>query len=425
MLGVYIPEGFGQSLRPKLAAAQAGTGKITYAVVADSIGQGCYGSTFALGSFAARVGASLRGADLSASDGGSGFTGSAYTKTYLDKLTGAATVSSFYAPELWTLAGTTDIEIPSLSNANFSADGPGAVCLQMAAGATATATVRGTTVTVWGRQLDGNAQTYSIQIDGGAVNSYTTAVAKGIWRQTFSGLAPGAHTVKVTATTPGAANIFYLNGFKGENASGVVVDNYAVSGMASFAYNGVTGNQSAFNGVTTSASSGLYGPAIDWSGGVQNPADVLVYALAWNDADNARLLDRFAHDVNLALYAFRNSGQDKEIAVVVPHLGKAGEGKTFAAGKGYNAEYAARLRALASAYGAAFVNFHEIGQCNSDWWASRGYGSVGKTAPGAVAANVAAWDGAHQSDAGAAFMASTLLPVLQGKVGAQTLPVIR
>ncbi|GEM_PF-2156905 len=425
MQGVYVPEGWGQFWLPKLAAAQAGTGKAALAIPGDSVTQGCYASTFPQG-WAGLLGLDLRGANGSADDGGSGFNGAANSPTYITTLA-SASVAANYASSLWSLTGTWTVQSPSLSNSNFYADGPGSIQLMGAAGATATTTVRGTTVTVYVFRVANIAQTATLTIDG-VDNAITIpSVATGTILAFSFAVGAGNHTLKFTVNSVGSGTVVYLCGFSGENASGLVVNNFAASGVCSNVYSNVTGNQSTINGATTSTGSGTLGPAGLWSGGPAYPADLVVYPLGLNDVNNARTVDRFAHDLSTYLQGLKNGGTyngiayspngQTEVLLVSPFYGNFGNVQTSRFGP----EYALRTRSVAAHFNAAHVDLNVLWRNSYAYAQGLGYMAVASGAtPGASGS-----DPCHLSDPGHAAQRSAILPVVLGKVGAQTLPVIR
>ncbi|MFF9649689.1 SGNH/GDSL hydrolase family protein [Streptomyces sp. NPDC014622] len=139
----------------------------------------------------------------------------------------------------------------------------------------------------------------------------------------------------------------------------------------------------------------------EWNGGVNYPADLVIYTAAPNDARQNIPVDEWSKNVAKYLSTVRAVDNGKtDILFCLPHNGNH-DLTNFV----YQ-DYVARGRGLADAYGAAFIDLWSIGRNSWDYWNSLGYwGDLSN--PGAVGTDVI-----HMSDAGHKFMADTVLPVL-------------
>lgn len=232
--------------------------------------------------------------------------------------------------------------------------------------------------------------TYSI--DGAAAVSVADSGITKIQVTTITGLAAGDHTVvlKHNGTT---GSFFSPCGVAGENASGVVVNNYGLSGAQTS---------------TFSDASAAYQPGT-WNGGPNYPADLLIYALGANDAlanvtpDNFALnLRKFFNNVKdgTALSGAKATGET-DILIMMQHIG------TYDSASLVWHNYTSRARMIAEAYGAAYVDIWSLGRNSWNYWHDQGNWGNSTTAGG-----VAGTDTIHMSDAGHAAVADAILPIL-------------
>lgn len=381
--GVYLPSGWGQFWLPKLAQARAGTGLARVAVAGHSIARGYYASRLGKGFAGLLTGALQQGAD-----GGSGFQTVADTSAVMTAVgltTGQAA--------LFDSSGTGDYLATTGTWArSTTASGPGGVQVYATtAGAKLTAKIRGTKarITVLGTAT---GDTYAVTIDGVAKAPLTT-VGSGPGVVEYTGLSAGTHSVVLTYT--GAlSNQALICGIGGENASGAVVDMYAVGGAQSSVV------------ATTSVA--------NWTGGPSAAADLLIVSDEANDLSASVTPDTWARNLHLFLDTVRgNKGGATgatDIVIVFANPGLFDTGNLAA-------EYVQRARGLAEYYGAALVNFAALGRNSYDYWTSLGYWSQGPAVPGA-AAPPANGDKGHPSDAGHLYMANVLAPIVTGIAGA-------
>lgn len=373
--GIYVPAGWGEFIRPKLALAKTGAGLATIACFGDSI-MGYFTSNLKTKTTPARVQQKLR--DAGYPDGGSGFFSVRNSRIHLSSIDAA------YNSVMMSYTGTW-----TSSNVN---DGPGNTGIQSSVdGSTATYTVRGSTVGIVflrGSGSGGAANVASVTIDGGAPilisNNGSSAVIR---QQLASGLSSGDHTVVVTKT---GTTRFDLWGFYGENPSGVLVNNFS-------AYGSTTGNDTA--------ASYVFGNPAAWSGGHLWPSDLFIYAKGANDANGTALAaDTYVDNVRKVLEQVRNTGTatgNTDIILFLPYLGNFDPTRLGSA-------YSVRLRGLADHYGAALINGGPVYRNSQAYAVSSGYLGVTNGAnPGASGS-----DSVHVSDQGADWNADLIMRVL-------------
>ncbi|MFF1684498.1 GDSL-type esterase/lipase family protein [Streptomyces sp. NPDC058254] len=377
--GIYVPPGWGATWRAKRDAA--GTAQAKIAVVGGSASQGFYASNPHTKSWPGVVRTALQS---SYGDGGSGFMSSSMSSTVLSSGDAAALAA-------WTSAGA----IIGQSGAwlqGGSKYGPGVNYLYAdTTGASLTFTVRGTTAKIYTVSGGGARAAFTYQIDGGtAVNVADSGIsASNIQVTTITGLSNASHTVKVTwaGTATGTGQNLSVCGVSGENATGVIVHNLALAGAMSSTY---------ANNATTALNA-------TWNGGVDFPADLVIFTAGPNDATNNTTGDAWAANVAKYLKAVKDTGTangSTDVMFLLPHLG------THDTTNFKYQDYATRALALAHTYNAAFVDMWTIGDNSWQAWNALGYWgtSAGSGAAGA--------DSVHLSDAGFAFMANQILPIL-------------
>jgi lysophospholipase L1-like esterase len=399
--GIYVPPQWGTNWKAKLAAAKAGTGLARVACVGDSITVGQFASNLDTKNWPGLVRTALQ---ASFGDGGSGFKSVMDTALVLNSSSYTAAVASSSLIALsgtWTV-GTT---VP---------DGPGAqYILGTTTGASATYSVRGTSASViylagsttgWGNM--------TITIDGtlaATINTNTGSNAVTEW--TSSTLSAGSHTVVVAApAASGGTNQVFLCGVSGRNATGVVVDKYARSSFPSQAFNGLTAQTWVSSTITYGGSGqGGYGTPAKWAGGSARPADLVIYAMGVNDS---HLLSPVAPDTyirNVRGYLDEvkdGTGQDgsTDVMLILPHRGAPSFEEQST---NYYANYTARLRGLAEAYNAAFIDYFPIGRNSWNYWNSLGYWGNNGFGDGRSGT-----DPVHLSDAGFQAMADAITPIV-------------
>lgn len=383
---VYIPRGWGSAAwYPALTASGSSLAKV--AIVGDSISQGFDASTIAN----SWVGLLRSALQARYGDGGSGFVGVMWSK-----LMSTATATNYATLHDATVElSATGWTAYQNDTVQATGDGPGG-CTIYANSSSRTATfktVRGSKVSLWFERIgtsaspntggkidwtiDGSAQT---QIDtAGAVAASTPEAA------TVTGLSTGTHTV--VATTNVSAGTQYVNiaGCAGENTTGVVVHNYAKSGLRAAAL------------ATQGASA--YGNMAAWSGGQSNQADLVVLAVGVNDARANIAADTYIASIRKALDQIKSLGSRNGAVDVLIVMMPVGKWENSGAGPGGStvlyADYCLRMRGIAECYGAAFVNLWTVGRNNWDALNTVNYWSNGHSGTGNSGS-----DGVHPGDTG-------------------------
>jgi lysophospholipase L1-like esterase len=401
--GIYVPPGWGSFWRAARANAHAGTGLARVAFVGDSLFEGLLSSNLDTKPYTGLIKAALQTAY---GDGGSGFKSVADTPLILDL--SSSTYGNAVAGVV-TLTGT-------WVN-NTTADGPAAQNVQAQSnGATATYVIRGRFVSVL--YFTGASASFgqmNVSIDGTAqtpVNTNTGAqgVAETIYDM-GSG-STGNHTVVVTAPNATASTAFvFLCGFSGRNSSGVVADKYARGGFGSDSMANLASHSFTAQSTTYGAVSGSFGKAGQWSGGSARPADLVIYGMGLNDSHATTTTlntpDTYIRNVRLFLDDVKTGGTQQgnvDLMLIANFMGPGFEDSATT----YYANFVSRLRALADAYGAAFVNLWELGRNSWNWMITQGYMGTQANAGGG-----AGTDPVHFSDLGHQWAANQILPALQ------------
>lgn len=296
----------------------------------------------------------------------------------------------------------------NIYNAGGSTDGPGSLQLvngpasgagPFVAGTLTWRNVYGSTINLY--SADTNA-TVNISIDGGAnipiVLTNTSSIRKNL---VASNLPPGPHTVVLSV---GAVGVF-ICGIEGLNPTGAVVHNYSQIGYTS---------QSVAN-----AAVWTNGFAPSWMGGVNNPADLVIYQMGVNDAGSAVQPFLVSNTANGVIGAFNSyldwvrvfldgirdttNNTPPDVLLWHSHIGN-----TEAAGPKKRAwsQYAMGFLGLAQVYNCAYINFWTLGRNSYSNWTNLSYwGSAAN--PGLPGA-----DGVHLSDIGHNYVGSTFLQLL-------------
>lgn len=376
--GIYVPPGWGTHWKAK--RNQALTTKARIVVVGGSASQGYYASNLHTGGWVGGIRTALQ---TQYGDGGSGFFPASRTATYISGSADANARTAWLANRsiaaqtgVWTLGG--------------SQYGPGCTYVYcQTTGASITFTVTGSIVKIYTVTGASTRAGYTYQIDGGTA----VAVADGggssasIQTTTVSGLSAGTHEVKLTwnGTSSGTGQFLSVVGVAGENATGVVVDNLAKAGARASTYGNHTA--SALNAV--------------WNGGANYPADLCIFTAGPNDAVAGTTVDQWSNSVARYFKAVRDANNGAtDLMILLPHLG------THDVTNFLYQDYASRARGLADAYGAALVDVWAIGRNSWSYWNSLGYWGTASN-PGA-----AGTDSVHLSDAGYAFVADIVKPIV-------------
>jgi lysophospholipase L1-like esterase len=376
--GVYVPAGWGKFWTAKRDAAGAGSALARIVTVGGSATQGFYASNPLTTSWPGLVRTALQ---AQYGDGGSGFFPTSLSTTVLSS--GDATALAAWQAQ-GAIVGQTGTW--SLSANRY---GPGITGVYTEqTGATMTFTVRGTTVKIYNIS-GGTRPSFTYSIDGGAAQTVTVpAGSAAVQVTTITGLAPGTHTVVLTCGTTTTGQYLTVAGVAGENTSGVIVDNLARAGAQSSSY--ATLPESALNAT--------------WNGGVSYPCDLAIYTAGPNDASNDVAPDVWLDNVAAWLRGVRDLGTaqgNTDLVIGLPHLGR------HVTSNYRYSEYASRLRGLAATYGAAVVDWWEIGRNSWPYWNTLGYWGTN------AGTGAAGTDSVHLSDAGFAAMAAPVISLLE------------
>jgi lysophospholipase L1-like esterase len=365
---VTLPPNWNANWKAKRANAGISGAKIM--AVGDSITHGYYASNLKTTSWVGRLRSSVQAVH---GDGGSGMFSTSSTAVVINP--DPAVIAQWTANgSLATTTGTWAAQPLFI--------GPGITYMRATAAASVTFTVRGTDVRLW--YITGGAPraAWTYSIDGGAAVPVAGVVsATAVAFIDVTGLAPGNHTVTVT-WAGGAGDVLDFIGVAGENATGVVVDNLGRSGTQAV--------QWATNSALT----------LPWSGGVSNPADLVILGLGINDAGVPATGEAWVRDMARYLSAVKAANQGTtDLILVMHHFGNQ-------ANPGIYADYSARARGLASAYGAALVDLWRMGRNSWDYWNGLGYWGNGSNAGPAGTNSV------HPGDAGHQYIADVITPLV-------------
>lgn len=373
-VGVYVPPGWGSNLKAKLVTK----GKI--AVLGDSVSRGYYTSNLDTKSWPGLLKTRLQaayGAD------GSGWKGIVDSSAWATAAGIDATAQSSYttAGNYWTLNGV-------WANYNSNAFGIGGASISThAAGAYAQCSVTGTTIKIF--TIGGNSA-WNYQIDGGTVTAGAIGSYQTVNATTITGLSAGSHIVRIFYNGDGIS-VLYLNGVAGENATGIVVDNFAQYGAASGLINNI-------DDLTNGAG----------MGGNLYPADLVIYAMGLNDAGNNVSTETFVSNFDRYVSLVRDGGSATgavDLMIVMCHVGKYDQTNYLFA------HYCAAMRGVAAAYGAAYVNVWAIMENSWNYFNTlNGWGNAMTIgSPGS--------DLVHLSDGGANLYYQAINTVIQTYIG--------
>lgn len=273
--GIYIPSDWG-GRGWHAALANAGSSLARVAVAGDSVARGYYASSLRATGFMALLNTALQAAYGS---GGSGWHGSVDTAIAGTALGVNASAITAYGTsgDYWTVTGTWTVTTSVFGD--FQA-GPGGFSIQTTDAVTpgsVTVNVTGSTVKVFTVSNSGSHGSWHYQVDGGTAVPVTDGSGFNVQVTTISTGSTGSHAIKITYTDAGT-NPLQLIGLLAYNPSGVVVKNYAYYGSTAWLWN----NSQIFNfggPANTSA-----GPVGSWSGGSNDPSDLVIVHSAGNDA---------------------------------------------------------------------------------------------------------------------------------------------
>lgn len=369
--GLYVPPGWGDIWKPKRNAAATSGARIV--IAGDSLSQGYFASNLHTTSW---VGLTRQALQSAYGSGGSGFFSVSRSNAVMSA--DPAALSAWQANQsIAALTGTW-----TLGSINF---GPGITYITSSAAATATFKVTGTTVKIYNISGAAPRAGFTYSIDGGTAVPVTVPIGSTlIQTTTVTGLAATDHTV-VISWNGAPSDVLYLVGVSGENSTGVIVDNLARAGSrTSHWYTG----------------SALNSP---WNGGTAYPADLVICSLGLNDCQNSVTGVDWLTNMTGYLQAVRAAHNGAtDIMLLLHHVGNYG-GATAA---GFYGQYAAHIRGVAEAYGAALIDLWALGRNSWDYWNSFGYWGNGAN-PGPAGTDLV-----HASNAGHAYIANQVIPLL-------------
>lgn len=368
--GIYVPDGWGANYLPKL---RAGT-LCKVGVIGDSVDAG-YNASTKEGSYAGLIKTAMQAIG---GDGGSGYVSAERS----------VTSNSILANYSYKLAQTgTWVE-----GQQAAKSGPGCASISSVVnGSTVTFPVRGSTVKIIHLQYTGHG-TFTYNIDGAGPVSVNCNGSWGIVTQTITGLSAGDHTVVITKTGTTFVDIY---GVAGENASGVVLNNFALYNSTWDKWN---------NDYSLAVAS-----AGRWSGGDQYPQDLMICGGFVNDALAAAAPDTVFQNLRFYLdYVVGNNAANNgacDLLFVLKHIGKWDHATT----PKYHL-YAERMRGLAEYYGAALVDLGPMwGNNYAQFSAVNGWAKGTDDGSGGSGNN-----NVHPGNAGHQLYADKLIPIVCG-----------
>ncbi|MFJ9900244.1 hypothetical protein ACIQPR_43640 [Streptomyces sp. NPDC091280] len=373
--GLRVPPSWGEFWRPKRDAAKAGTGKATVAVIGGSTAAGFYASNMFTKSWPGVLATNLQS---TYGDGGSGFYSALFSTQGIGGIDSTALTQ-------WTASGGLVTQTGTWNLGGYQA-GPGAGYLYSSTnGNTLTFTVKGTSVTIYTLGADGSHSPWTYSIDGATAVAVTDTATTGlaVLTKTITGLSSGTHTVKLTHTGTTGTQYLAVCGVAGENATGVVVNNF--------------GKRNA------SAAQYVSPLKLGWSAGPNYPADVVIYSISPDDIINGNDADVWASNVRQHLSYVRDGGTAvgaTDIVFVVPHIGQADFSN-----QRYQ-DFINRAHGLAVSFEAALIDFWGIGRNSWNYWNSLGYWANPAT-PGATGT-----DAYLMSDTGHSYVAGVISSLL-------------
>lgn len=370
--GIWLPAGWDTAWQAALALSSSQLAKI--AVVSDSTGRGYFASVLDTKGWAGIVRASLQ---ASYGDGGIGFI-SAGADLGLNII--GSGVPAGYAAQM--KVASSGSWVGGVSSVN---SGPGV------SGSTASATpgdtmtftsVRGTVIDLYYLKGAGLGD-FTYNIDGAGPVTINTAGASGTGLTTVSGLAAGTHTVVLTVTVGGGG--VQINGVRGRNATGVLIDNYSSQGAKAANW---TGNAT-------------FGTPALWSGGNSNQADLIIASMGLNDDTSAVTAAAFIQSIVTALNSAKE-GTNPTSLLIMPAFAAAGWSANLLL-----QQYTTQLQALATYYGCGILSMG--GRYNGSWQQARNqsYWSTGAGASGGPGN-----DTVHPGDIGHAIWGNQLIALL-------------
>lgn len=363
------------TFKADIASVLSTDSKPVFAIVGDSIGIKFNASSIA-NSWAGKLTTDLKALK---GDGGSGFRGMAHAG-----YAGGTFLSGFWdqyaTDDKVTLSGSA---WANSTSAPFAFSGPGATMgATSTVGSTASFRVAGNTISIYYLGVTTTGGTFTVTVDGvatgGTINVGSRASDAPAKSTITTTAGTGMHTVVITLAS-GGLNLY---GVSGENSTGAVVNNFCKGGLSA-----------------TTMNTGTLAGA-DWNGGVDYPADVIIYALGINDlATTDAAASQVADHVRKFFGTIRAATITAPVIVVTNHAGK----------RDVNFRHVAvqsRLREIAEGYGGAYVDLWT--KYDNSWDVANAAGYWGST----TTIGVTGTDDVHPSDTGHTAAYATIKPVI-------------
>lgn len=399
-----IPSGWDAGWRTALASVNSGLARVS--VIGDSQTYGYYASSLQTTSWFGLIRSALQ---AKYGDGGSGLQTTAFSTTVLNNEARNASVIN-----AWIAAGDLIGQTGTWTEIYNGTDGPGGSVLRtVVLNSSLTFTVRGTRVDIFYQSIpNATAGTLRYSVDGGAAVDVSTfrATQGAVETITLTGLSAGNHTVVISAPdADGSTKGISVCSVSGRNSTGVVVDRCARGGQVSYVINNVpAATWTTGNGALTwgGAAQNLRGGVGGWNGGSYRNADLIMIALGANDAAQSTgsiTPDTYFSNFKKYLVDVRESNPSASILLIGQLRGAP---SVEAAATQYFANYMGKLEELCAAFNCGFINVFAASYNSYNWALGKGY--WGNNAVVGVSGS----DTVHQSDAGHAWQAGVILPII-------------
>jgi lysophospholipase L1-like esterase len=247
--------------------------------------------------------------------------------------------------------------------------------------------VRGSSINIYNVSGAAPRANFTYSIDGGAPVLVTVNIGSTAIQVTnVTGLSDSNHTVVLT-WNGAASDPLFIVGVEGLNSTGITVNNLAKSGSRTSQW----------------VSNTTFGPP--YNGGTAYPADLVIYSLGVNDANNSVTGDGWLDNVTVHLQAIKaaNNGAT-DIILLHQHIGTFGSVPATTAN--LFGEYSARIRGLAQNYNAALVNMWTVGRNSWNYNNSIGYWGDPNTV------GIPGTDTVHLSDFGHQAISDIITPIV-------------
>ena len=241
-------------------------------------------------------------------------------------------------------------------------------------GATMTFPVRGTTVNVYTR-TDPTYGSWTWTIDSNSQTAIALNETAAIKKTTVTGLAPGNHTVVITASTGDGR----LIGVEGLNTTGVAFENLSVSGQTFRDLSAAT----SWGTSTDPVENSVIGRSLDAIG----PVDLVITCLGVNEVigEPPPTLDALYDALDVIYTQIVQSGPaattPPEIVNITEHVGKADIVTGFSWYQRDWIQFSGAMRLWCTQIGAANLDVWAMGHHSWDYWDSLDYWANPNGAP--------------------------------------------